>query len=135
MKRWIIGAALVFTSLSAAGQQDRATATPEQRAQKLTDRIALELGLSEEQKKEIYTIQLEQAQRRQADEEKRKVEREQRMLEQKGQDAKIKEVLTEDQKLKWEEIKQEHRSHRRPGGEVQNRESLNYRGRGGKGGK
>jgi periplasmic protein CpxP/Spy len=135
MKRWIIGAALVLTSLGAAAQQDRSTATPEERAQKVTDRMATELGLSEGQKKEIYAIQLEQAKSRQAEEEKRKAEREQRMQQMKEQDAKIKETLTEEQKLKWEEIKQERRDHRRPGGEIHSRESLDHRGRGGKGGR
>ncbi len=135
MKRWIIGAALVFTSLGVAAQQDRRNATPEERAQKMTDRMAVELGLSEEQKKEIYVLQLDQAKQRQAEEEKMKAERDLRREKMKEQDSKIKEILTEEQKLKWEEIKQEHRDRRRPGGEVHHRESLDYRGRGGKGGK
>jgi Spy/CpxP family protein refolding chaperone len=135
MKRWIIGAALVFTSLGVAAQQDRRNATPEERAQKMTDRMAVELGLSEEQKKEIYVLQLDQAKQRQAEEEKMKAERDLRREKMKEQDSKIKEILTEEQKLKWQEIKQEHRDRRRPGGEVHHRESLDYRGRGGKGGK
>ena len=135
MKRWIIGAALVFTSLGVAAQQDRRNATPEERAQKMTDRMAVELGLSEEQKKEISVLQLDQAKQRQAEEEKMRAERELRREKMKEQDSKIKEVLTEEQKLKWEELKQEHRDRRRPGGEVHQRESLDYRGRGGRGGK
>lgn len=123
MKKWIIGAALlVFTSLSVAAQQEkRERPSPEERAQKMTEKMAAELGLSEAQKAQILALNLDQAKKRQAQMDKEMAERKVRSEEMKAHQEEIKEVLTAEQRTKWEEIKMEQRDHRRPGGQVHHR--------------
>lgn len=123
MKKWIIGAALlVFTSLSVAAQQEkRERPSPEERAQKMTEKMAEELELSEAQKAQILALNLDQAKKRQAQMDKEMAERKVRSEEMKAHQEEIKEVLTAEQRTKWEEIKMEQRDHRRPGGQVHHR--------------
>ncbi|HSF54906.1 MAG TPA: DUF4890 domain-containing protein [Algoriphagus sp.] len=123
MKKWMIGAAfLVFTSLQVAAQQEkRELPNPEERAKKMTEKMATELQLSEEQKSQILALNLEQAKKRQAEMEREIEERKARMEEMKAHQEKIKVILTEEQRTKWEEIKLEQREHRRPGGQVHHR--------------
>lgn len=132
MKKWMIGAALlVFTSLSVAAQQEkRELPNPEERAKKMTDRMASELELSEDQKEKILAINLENAKKRQTEMEKEMAERKARMEEMKAQEEKIKVVLTEEQRKKWEEIKLERREQRRPGGEVHTHRPMPHHGKG-----
>lgn len=132
MKNWIIGAALlVFTSLSVAAQQEkRAQVSPEERAQRMTEKMATELQLSEEQKAQILALNLDQAKKRQAQMDKEMAERKVRADEMKAHQDEIKEVLTEEQRTKWEEIKLEQRKNRRPGGEVHRREDMLHQKRG-----
>ena len=116
---------LVFVSLGAAAQQEKRTMpSPEDRAQKMTDRMAEKLSLTEAQKKEIYAINLENANKRQAEMEAQKAERQAKQAEMKAQEEKIQKVLTEEQRKQWEEIKLEAKDRRRPGGEVHSRESM-----------
>lgn len=123
---------MVFISLGVAAQQEkRPMPTPEERAQKMTDRLAERLNLSESQKKEIYAINLESAKKRQAEMEAQKSEREEKQAEMKAQEEKIQNVLTEDQRKEWEEIKLEAKERRRPGGEIHSRESMRRGPRGG----
>lgn len=123
MKKWIIGAALlVFTSLQVAAQQEkRELPNPEEKAKKATERMATELQLSEEQKSQILALNLEQAKKRQAEMEREMAERKARTAEMKAHQEKINEVLTEEQRTKWEEIKLEQREHRRSGGQIHHR--------------
>ncbi|GMQ25255.1 hypothetical protein Aoki45_19370 [Algoriphagus sp. oki45] len=133
MKKWIIGAALlVFTSLSVAAQEGKRTPpSPEERAQKMTDRMAEKLSLSEAQKTEIYSINLENAKKRQEEMEAKKAESADRRAEMKAQDERIKQVLTEDQRKAWEELKEENRSRRRPEGQIHDRGEIRRGPRGG----
>lgn len=126
MKKWIIGAALlVFTSLQVSAQQGkRDQVNPEERAQKATEKMATELGLSEEQKSQLLELNLEQAKKRQAEMERQKELRAARSEEMKAHQKKVKEILTEEQRAKWEEIKQEQRGKRGRGGEIHKRGDL-----------
>lgn len=127
----MIGAAfLVFTSLNVAAQQERKEMpNPEERAKRMTDRMATELQLTDEQKEKVMEINLENAKKRQAEIEKEMAERKARMEEMKAQNEKIMSVLTEEQRQKWEQIKLEQRDQRRPGGEIHDRRSLHHQGR------
>lgn len=129
MKNWILGAALMtLISLGAhAQQQQRRTATPEERATRMTERMAQELSLSEQQKKEIYAIHLERAQKRMADQEAQKAEMKARRETMKAEEQKVLEVLTEEQRKKWEEIKLEQRDRRRPQGAIEDRGRMPHR--------
>lgn len=126
MKKWIIGAVLLaFTSLSVAAQQEkRQQPNPEERAKKVTEKMATELELSEDQKAQILALNLDQAKQRQAEMEREKAERDAHRAEMKAHQEKVNAILTEEQRTKWEEIKLEQRDKRRPGGEVHRREDM-----------
>ncbi|MCH6199047.1 DUF4890 domain-containing protein [Aquiflexum sp. LQ15W] len=113
------------------GGQQRESLTAEQRAEKMTTRMTEELGLSEDQKQKIYKINLENAQKREAQraamEEDRKAKRTEMQTQNQAQNKQIEAILTPEQKTKWEEVKKENRK------EIQER-SGNGRGhRGGRG--
>ena len=126
MKKWIIGAALLaFTSLSVAAQQGkREQLDPEERAKKVTEKMATELQLSEEQKSQLFTLNLNQAKKKQVEMEKQMAERAARKEELQDHQNKVNGILTEEQRTKWEEIKLEQRHKRRPGGQVHSREDM-----------
>jgi protein CpxP len=126
MKKRIIGAALlVFTSLQvAAQQQKRAQINPEERANFITEKMATELQLSDQQKAQILEFNLEQAKKRQKEMERDMAERKVKTEEMKEHQDKIKAVLTEEQRTKWEEIKLDQRKSWRLGREGQQRRDM-----------
>jgi Spy/CpxP family protein refolding chaperone len=126
MKNWIIGAALlVFTSLQVAAQQQKRTQiNPEERAKIATEKMATELKLTDQQKAQILELNLEHAKKRQIEMEQDMAERKVKSQEMKVHQEKIKEVLTEEQRTKWEEIKLDQRKGQRPGGEVHQRRDM-----------
>ncbi|MDM8174532.1 MULTISPECIES: DUF4890 domain-containing protein [Olivibacter] len=105
MKRMIL-ASLLFLSMGtiAFAQQNhrkREFKMAEERAKRQTERLAQELSLSEEQKKEIYAINLDNM---------KKVDAEHKELMQKSmkeRDEKISELLTEAQKSTYQKLKKE----------------------------
>jgi periplasmic protein CpxP/Spy len=136
MKQWMIGALLLtFISLGVSAQEKQKMATPEERAQRLTDRMASQLSLSEEQKQKVLAINLENTKRRTSEMEKQRAEMEARKAEMKAQEDQIKAVLTEDQRKQWEEIKMDRRHDKRPGGMIEDRRDLNPRHRQHRGGR
>ncbi|MFD2201693.1 DUF4890 domain-containing protein [Shivajiella indica] len=128
MKKLLMIAIIFSLSLAAFGQreQQKEKPTPEQRAERMTDRMAEQLELTEVQKQEIYAINLQNAQKRQAEMEARRIEMEARREAMKSQmesqRAQIDAVLTPEQKEKWEEIRAE------------NRRKIDERSRNGRGG-
>ncbi len=113
---------MVFASLQLAAQQEKKQQpNPEERAKKTTEKMATELGLTEEQKAQILTLNLDQAKKRQAEMEREAAERKAKMEGMKAHREKVNAVLTEEQRSKWEELKTEQRKQRRPGGEVHRR--------------
>jgi Spy/CpxP family protein refolding chaperone len=138
MKKLIMIAAIFTMTFAGAfaqrgqGSQQKEPMTPEQRAEKMTMKMTEELGLSEDQKQKIYQINLENAQKREAQraamEEERKANRSEMQAQAKAQNEQIEAILTPEQKTKWEEVKKENRKEIREG-------SRGGRGhRGGKGG-
>lgn len=131
MKKLLMIAILFSLSLSVFAQrgQNREMSTPEQRAEKMTNRMAEQLDLNDQQKKEIYKINLQNAQKRQIEMEARRVEMEARKEAMKAQNQLQKEqiqaILTPEQNEKWEEIRTENRK---------KMEDRSKRGRGGLGG-
>lgn len=131
MKKWIIGAALlVFTSLQVAAQHGkRDQVNPDDRAKRMTEKMSTELELSEEQKSQILELNLEQAKQRQTEMAREMELRKKRAEEMKAHQDKINEILTEEQRTKWEEIKMENRDKRRPGGQIHSRNEMPRQGR------
>lgn len=110
MKRvlWMI-ALISFINFGAEAQQEqkkREPMTPEKVAARMTERMAKELDLSEEQKKEVYALHLENAAKRA---EEMKVQRERMKEDQKAQQEQLKAILSPEQKAQWEAKKSEAR--------------------------
>lgn len=141
MKKLLMIAALFTLTIAGAfaqrGQggskegQPKESLTPEQRADKMTNRMTEELGLSEDQKQKIYKINLDNAQKREAQraamEEDRKAKRAEMQAQNQVQNEQIEAVLTPDQKTKWQEVKKENRK------EIQERSGSGRGHRGGRG--
>ena len=113
MKRvlWMI-AVISFIGFGAEAQQEqkkRGPMTPEKVAERMTERMAKELDLSEEQKKEIYGLHLENATKRA---EEMKAQRERMKADQKAQQEKLEAILSPEQKARWEAKKSEAREKR-----------------------
>lgn len=113
MKRvlWMI-AVISFINFGAEAQQEqtkRKPITPEKIAERMTERMAKELDLSDEQRKEVYALHLENARKR-ADE--MKAQREKIKAEQKAQQEKLEAILSPEQKAQWEAKKSEAREKR-----------------------
>jgi len=133
MKKLIIASGLlVMISLSTFAQQGKGgeKPNPEERAKQMTEKLASELELNEAQKKQVLAINMEYAKKREAEMEAQKAEMEARKKERQEQEAKIQAVLTEDQKAKWVELKDERKEHRksRPGGEVHHKGEMRGKG-------
>lgn len=123
----ISAAILALFSLEVAAQGRRKMPDPEENARVLTERMAYRLNLSEQQKKEVLAINLENAKKRALDREKQHAEMEARRNEMKAQDERIKGVLTEEQRKQWEEIKMERQSGRRPEGMIEEQRNVHPR--------
>jgi protein CpxP len=141
MKKWILASGLVvMISLSSIAQQRGGERpTSEQRAARMTEKMAEELSLTADQKKQILSINLEHAKKRdqdrveqQKESEARKAEMDAQRAEMKKQDELIKAILTDEQRTKWEEIKLSQKDRgRRPGGQIEDRDQFRKRRGGG----
>jgi protein CpxP len=119
-KRMLIFATvLTLLSLDLSAQIRRKMPDAEENARVLTERLAYRLNLSEEQKKEVLAINLENAKKRALEREKRQAEMEARRDEMKVQEERLKQVLTEDQRKQWEELKMDRQPGRRPDGMIE----------------
>lgn len=123
---------MVMISVSTFAQHGKGgeKPNPEERAKQMTERLATELELSEAQKKQVLAINMEYAKKREAEMEARKAEMEARKKEHQEHEAKIQAILTEDQKAKWVELKDERKEHRkgRPGGEIHHKGEMGRKG-------
>jgi periplasmic protein CpxP/Spy len=124
-KLLMIAAIFTMTFAGAFGQRGHGGSksgqqmTPEQRAEKMTTKMTDELGLSEDQRRKIYDINLENAQKRkvqrEAMREEHQAKRTEMQAQNQAQNEQIEALLTPDQKTKWEEVKKENRKAIREG--------------------
>lgn len=108
--------------------KERQAMTPEQRAEKRTARMAESLSLTAEQKEKVYQIALNQAKEADRLREAKEEVRDERAASMKKADAQITEILTEEQRVKWEAQKAEVRERRT--NKMEERKSENSRQRG-----
>jgi hypothetical protein len=115
MKKWILGAAVltcISFGLSAQHQKkDFRELSAAERAEKTSNRMAEELKLTDEQRKQVSKLVLENATRQEELIQKRKAEFEAQKKYRLEQEKKISAILTEEQKVIWEQRK-ESRLHR-----------------------
>lgn len=116
MKKRIFAAAMALCLLAgtSAFAQDAKKApmsqekwTPEQMAQKKTDKMTEALNLSKQQSKQLYDYNLMQVKEMQAKKEKMHTDR-------KAEAEKMKAILTPEQYQKWEQMQAEHMNKRGP---------------------
>jgi hypothetical protein len=110
MKKWILGAAvLTCISLGLSAQHQKKNfreLSAKERAEKMTDRMSEELKLTEDQKNQVAGLVLENATRQEELLQKRKVEFEAQKEFRMRQENKIAAILTEEQKMIWEQRKE-----------------------------
>ena len=110
MKKWILGAAvLTCISLGLSAQHQKKNVrelSASERAEKMSDRMAEELKLTEEQRKQLSKVVLENATRQEELAQTRKVELEAQKKYRMEQEKKIAAILTEEQKKIWEQRKE-----------------------------
>lgn len=136
MKKMIVAMAammlLIGTGAEAQGRRDGMHAerpTPEQIAQKRTERMTKELSLNEEQAKQVYDLTFEQAQKgaqQRAKAEAAMNERMERMKAAREADAqKMKMILTPEQYAKWEQMQADREKKCQRHGRKHNRDCKN----------
>jgi hypothetical protein len=134
MKKWILGAAVltcISLGLSAQHQKkDFRELSAVERAEKMSNRMAEELKLSEEQRKQVSKVVLENATRQEELAQKRKVELEAQKKYRMEQEKKIAAILTEEQKKIWEQRKEsrQHGDSHSERGEHHDRRGPRFRG-------
>jgi len=110
MKKWILGAAvLTCISLGLSAQHQKKNfrqLSASERAEKMSDRMAEELKLTDEQRKQVSKLVLENATRQEELIQKRKAEFEAQKKYRLEQEKKISSILTEEQKVIWEQRKE-----------------------------
>ena len=99
-KAVIVAGLLIAVSVGMAGEHP----TPQQRADKQTEKLTKQLGLSEEQAEEVNAIALEAANKIQPLQEQRKALKTEIKAIQADKKEQIKEVLTPEQLAEYEEI-------------------------------
>ncbi|MGY6742823.1 MAG: DUF4890 domain-containing protein [Cecembia sp.] len=116
MKKILLIALMFAFSLGVYAQREggpREMPSPEQRAERMTNRMAEQLELSEEQKNKVYEINLKNAQSRQAEMEARRAEAEQRrqsrQTQMQSQIQEVEAVLSPEQIEKWSEVRETNR--------------------------
>jgi len=111
MKKILIIAVLVGATFVQAQAQRRGNqeVNPEQFAEKMTERMAENLNLTEEQKVQVHALHLKEAQKRKASWEERRAARETMKAEREAFQEKMAAVLTPEQKEAWESMKAENR--------------------------
>ena len=110
MKKWILGAAVMTCiSLGLSAQHQKKNfreLSASERAEKMSNRMAEELKLTDEQRKQVSKVVLENATRQEELIQKRKAEFEAQKEYRIRQEKKISAILTEEQKVIWEQRKE-----------------------------
>ncbi len=109
--------AIIFSigrlSVSAQSGARKETMTPEKRAEVVTNKMSEQLDLSEAQKKQVYEINLENANKRQSEMEARRAEkkaqREEMRIQNQAQKDKVAAILNAEQKEKFLELTDQRR--------------------------
>ncbi|EKB48461.1 DUF4890 domain-containing protein [Cecembia lonarensis] len=116
MKKILLIVVMFSLSLGVFAQRGggpREMPKPEQRAERMTNRMAEQLELTDEQKDRIYHINLKNAQERQAEMDARRAEadqrREGRRVQMQEQIKEVESILNPEQAEKWAEMRESNR--------------------------
>lgn len=134
MKKWILSfglMALISLGAMAQGQRGNNRPNPEEMAKMMTERMTKQLNLSKEQQEKVYAIHLDLAQKREEERQARRAEADARKEEAQKHEERLNEVLTEEQRKQWVELKAERRDRRGQRGEIMSSEEFRRRRGGG----
>jgi len=109
MKRGIIAILMVFASMTAFAQRDMVKMTPEARAENQTRALTKNLNLTEEQQKQIYTLNLTRAQKMEEMRNSRDADRSKMKDSMEGYNKELSKVLTPEQQEKYKTTMEERR--------------------------
>jgi protein CpxP len=109
MKRGIIAIIMAFASFTAFAQRDMTKMTPEARAENQTRALTKNLNLTEEQQKQIYTLNLTRAQKMEEMRNSRDADRSKMKESMEGYNTELSKVLTPDQQEKYKTTMEERR--------------------------
>lgn len=107
---------MAFASITAFAQRPNANATPEERAKTQTASLTESLTLSEEQQKQVYTLNLDRAKKMQEMRNSQNGDRTQMRESMENFNKELTKVLTPEQQEKYKKILEERRSNRGGGG-------------------
>ncbi|WP_254411229.1 DUF4890 domain-containing protein [Dyadobacter diqingensis] len=109
MRKGIIAMMLAFASISAYAQRDNAKLTPEARAENQTKSLTESLGLTEEQQKQVYTLNLTRAQKMEEMRNSQDVDRSKMRESMEAFNTELQKVLTPEQQEKYKTVMEERR--------------------------
>ena len=116
MKKGLLAIFMAFTSITAFAQREGANATPEDRAKTQTASLTESLKLSEDQQKQVYTMQLDRAKKMQEMRAAGDMDREKMRASTENFNKELAKVLTPEQQEKYTKIMEERRANRGGGG-------------------
>jgi protein CpxP len=109
MKRGIIAMMMAFASITAFAQRDMAKMTPEARAENQTKSLTESLKLSDEQQKQVYTLNLTRAQKMEEMRGSRDADRSKMKESMEAYNTELSKVLTPEQQEKYKTAIEERR--------------------------
>jgi len=116
MKKGLLAMMMAFASIASFAQRPDANATPEERAKTQTASLTESLKLSEEQQKQVYTLNLDRAKKMQEMRAAGDVDREKMRESMDVFNKNLAKVLTPEQQEKYAKILEERRGNRGGGG-------------------
>ncbi|WP_149244516.1 hypothetical protein [Dyadobacter sp. 32] len=116
MRKGLIAMIMALASITAFAQRPDANATPEERAKNQTASLTESLTLSEEQQKQVYTLNLDRAKKMQEMRNSQNADRTQMRESMENFNKELAKVLTPEQQEKYKKILEERRSNRGGGG-------------------
>jgi periplasmic protein CpxP/Spy len=116
MRKGLIAIIMAFVSISAFAQRPDANATPEERAKTQTASLTESLKLTEDQQKQVYTLNLDRAKKMQEMRASQNQDRSQMRESMEVFNKELAKVLTPEQQEKYAKILEERRANRGGGG-------------------
>jgi periplasmic protein CpxP/Spy len=116
MKKGLIAIMLAFASITVFAQRPDANATPEERAKTQTASLTESLKLTEDQQKQVYSLNLDRAKKMQEMRASQNGDRTQMRESMEKFNTDLAKVLTPEQQEKYKKIMEERRGNRGGGG-------------------
>lgn len=116
MKKGLIAIMMAFASITAFAQRPDANATPEERAKTQTASLTESLKLSDDQQKQVYTLNLDRAKKMQEMRSSGNMDREKMRESMEAFNKDLAKVLTPEQQAQYKKILEERRGNRGGGG-------------------